>query len=237
MKTHPLTGLPIEPVGIVNGKPIFPICGGAEDDDDDDDKKKGDADDSGAGSDHNDGSDKDKDSNSGGDPKTVSQEEYDDLLKRMQAADRRASEAEKKVKDAEDAKKDDLTKAQDRVTELESELEARETRIRELTLQNAFLTANEHSWHDPDTALDLADRNGYLEGVVDDDGKVDKVKLKKALDRLAKEKGFLVQSEDKDKKDDDLPESGSPASGRSDNSKDERAKKEGLRRRFPVLNR
>jgi hypothetical protein len=235
MKTHPLSGLPIEPLGMVNGRLIYPIMGGAPDDDDDDDDDKGGGNDRGdAGSD---GDDKDKDSNSGGDSKTVSWEEFERLRERMQAADRRAAEAEKKVKDAEDAKKDDLTKAQDRVTELEQEIEQREERIRSLTLQNAFLTANEHSWHEPETALSLAESNGYLDGVVSDEGDVDKTRLKKALDRLAKEKKFLVQ-ETKGEKDDEPPaSSGEPAGGRSDNSKDDRAKKEQLRRRFPVLNR
>jgi hypothetical protein len=237
MKTHPLSGLPIEPLGMVNGRLIYPIMGGAPDDDDDDDADK----DKGGGNDRgdagSDGSDKDKDSNSGGD-QTVSREEFERLQERMQAADRRATQAEQKVREAEDAKKDDLTKAQDRVTELESEIEKREERIRSLTLQNAFLTANEHPWHDPDTALDLAERNGYLEGVISDAGDVDKTRLKKALDRLAKEKKFLVQTDDKDKKDDEPPaSSGEPAGARSDNSKDDRAKKEQLRRRFPVLNR
>ena len=33
---HPLTGEPIEPVGVVNGKVVWPIMGGAPKDDEDD---------------------------------------------------------------------------------------------------------------------------------------------------------------------------------------------------------
>lgn len=234
MKTHPLTGEPIVPVGVVNGKVIWPICGGAETDDEDDDKDKDGADsgDTGSG-----GADKGKDAGSDGDDEPVSKEDYKALLKRMQAADRRAAEAEKKIKDAEDAEKGDLEKATGRVAELEKEVETLSGTLRSLRLQNAFLTANKHTWHDPDTALTLAQNQGYVEDdIVDDDGQVDKKRLAKALDRLAAEKPYLVKPAD-DKKDQPDSPSGEPAGGRSDNAKDDAAAKEKLRRRFPVLNR
>lgn len=234
LKKHPLTGEVLEPVGIVNGKYVWPICGGAPDDDDDDDDK----DDGASGADDKKDKDADSGSASGGADDDGDKEDPEVLRRRLKMADKRADEALDRLKKLEDAKKDDLTKATERAEELEKTVAEKDSVIRELRLKNAFLSANKHSWHDPDEALASAERNGYLEDVVsdDDDGDVDKVRLGKALDRLAKEKPFLVKTEDK--KDDEPGEpSGEPAGGRSDNTKDDKAKKEALRRRFPVLNR
>lgn len=231
-KRHPITGEALKPVGVVNGKCVWPIMGGAPDgdEDDDDDDKDDDTGDSGSG-DSKSGKEDTGDSGSGDDLSA----EVERLRKRMAAADKRADEATQALKKIEDEKKDDLTKAQDRVTELESENETLKKQINDMRLQNAFLSANKHTWHDSEEALASAERNGYLEDVVDDDGKVDKVRLGKALDRLAKEKPFLVNSDSKKKDDDPDEPSGEPAGGRSDNVKDEKAKKEQLKKRFPVL--
>jgi hypothetical protein len=237
-KRHPLTGEPIEPVGIVGGKCVWPIMGGAPDpdDDDDDDDDTDDGDDTADGKDKDSGSDGDKD-------EAISKADYEAALRRMKAADKRADEAEKKVKAAEDADKDALTKATDLATELEKENATLQSEIRTLRLNNAFLTANTHAWHDPEVALDLAQAKGYIEDdIIDEEGKVDRKRLKGSLDRLAKEKPFLVQAKkksDDDGNDDDKHKqsSGEPAGGRSDNGKDDRAKKQQLRGRFPVLNR
>lgn len=166
---------------------------------------------------------------------TVSREEMEKALARMRAADKRADEAAAALKKIEDAKKDDLTKATDRVTELETQVEEMTNTVRTLRLENAFLTSNKHTWHDPDIALSLAQSKGYIESdIVGEDGAVDKVALGKALDRLAKEHEYLVKSE---KKKDEQPgePSGTPAGGRSDNVKDEKAKRQALESRFPVL--
>ena len=156
--------------------------------------------------------------------------------KRMKAADKRADAAEKKIKDAEKAEQGELEQAKTEVEELKASVAEKDKVIRELRLNNAFLTANKHTWHDPDTALSLADSGGYLEDVVDDEGQVDKKVLGSALDRLAKDKAYLIKTEEK-KDDDDGTPSGEPAGGRSDNSKDAAARKKQLRGRFPALNR
>lgn len=207
------------------------------DDDGDDDGDEPDDDDTGSGGDS--GSDKDKADDDGD---TISRAEYDALMKRMKAADKRAADAEKKIREQDDAKKDDLTKAQDRVAELEQAVEDSATTIRTLRLENAFLTSNKHSWHDPEVALDLAQRKKYVdEDIIDDDGTVDKVALKKALDRLAKECSYLVAAPKKQKDDADGDEpdqpSGQSAGKRSKNNDDSAAKQQQLRSRFPVLNR
>lgn len=209
------------------------------DDDDDDDNDDNDDDTGGDGDDGDDDdvkskkksdSDKDDDDDDGDDS------EKEKLRKRMKAADKRASEAERKLREREDEDKSELEKAQSRVSEIEEENTTLKGQVNSLRLENAFLTANKHSWHDPDVALSLAQSKKYLDDVVDDDGEVDKKELSKSLDRLAKEHPYLVAKEDKSEED-DLPESGSSGGGRSDNSKDAKARKQQLRGRFPVLNR
>jgi hypothetical protein len=185
-------------------------AGGGDDDDDDDDKGK-----------------KDDDVES----------RLEAMRKRMKAADKRADEAAAALKKREDAEKGELEKATETVTELQSKVETLTTEVNDLRLQNAFLSANKHPWHDPEVALTLARSKKYLEDVVDDDGEVDKAALGKALDRLAKEHKYLVaDSKQKDDTDEDNP-SGEPAGRRSNNGKDDKAKKAALRGRFPALNR
>lgn len=199
------------------------------DDDDDDDDQDDDAD-------ADDGADDDDNPDKGGDDDSAV--ELERMRKRMKAADRARAEAEKKAKRLEDEKKDDLTKATDEVTELKGQIGTLQTEVSGLRLQNAFLTSNTQTWHDPDTALALAQSKKYLEDVVDEEsGEVDRPVLKKALDRLAKEHPYLVKSEETKKKDDPGDPSGEPAGGRSDNNQDDKAKKAKMKSRFPVLNR
>jgi len=126
---------------------------------------------------------------------TVSQADYDRLKRQLQAADKGKADMEKRLKAIEDGKKDELTKATERVTELEKAQAASSKEIADLRLQNAFLTANTGiTWHDPADALALAERQGYLAEVVDEDGKVDSAKLAAKLKELAKAKPHLVKS-------------------------------------------
>jgi hypothetical protein len=232
-----IDGLPIESqeffAGLRPANSRFAGWRWALDDDDDGDKDKGD--DTGDGDDGDSGDDDDKSKDAGSDGDTVSREDFDRLRKRMEAADRRASEAEKKIKDAEDAKKDDLTKATEKAAEDEETIKGLQKQVSDLRLENAFLVANKHAWHDPEVALGLARTKGYLEDVVDDDGEVDKKALKKALDRLATEHKYLIKAKVKD---DDEPSgpSGTPAGKRSNNQDDDKAKKTQLKERFPILN-
>jgi hypothetical protein len=212
------------------------------DDDDDKDKDKdqgGDSGDVDKGSDSggDDGGDDDK-----GDSGTPTIEDLARQLaeteKRMKAADKRADAAEKQLKHEEDAKKDELTKATERAEELEQKVAELETTVKTLRLSNAFVTANKHVWHDPETALSLAQSGGYLDDVTDEDGEVDKKALGSALDRLAKDKSYLIKPKEKDSDDDDAGSpSGEPAGGRSSNAKDREARRTQLKSRFPALNR
>lgn len=205
----------------------------ADDDGDDDAGSDGGGDGDDGGGD--DGTDDDGDS--GEKDSAALARQLADMEKRMKAADKRADAAEKKIKEAEKAEQDELTRAKGELEEAQAELTKRDEEIKSLRLNNAFLTANKITWHDPDTALSLAASGGYLEGVTDDDGVVDKKALGSALDKLAKEKKYLVNAESK--ADDDEPDgpSGEPAGGRSKNAKDREARKKQLSSRFPVLNR
>lgn len=228
MKLHPLTGEPLVEWVLGNGKVVRPIMGAAEDGEEEEEDPPGDG---GTG-----GDDQDKKSTSGGDSDKVDKADLDAMERRMKAADKRAADLQKKIDEADNAKKDELTKATDELTSTKAELEKAMETITSLRLQNSFLTANKHTWHDGDTALALAQSKGYLEDVVDEDGKVDKVLLGKALDKLAKEHAYLVKTENKEEEPDDGP-SGAPGPGRSDNNKDEAARRQQLKRRFPALNR
>lgn len=201
-----------------------------DDDDNDDDDTDDDAGDSGRKRKKSDDDDDDADSDD-------SDDRLEKALRRMKAADKRATEAERKLRERDDADKSDLEKAQGQVTELEKTVSTLQTKVSELTLHNAFLTSNNITWHDPDTALALAGSKGYLEDVVDEEsGEVDRKALAKALEKMSKEHKYLVKSEDKN---DDEPggPSGEPAGGRSENNDDTKVKREKQKQRFPVLNR
>ena len=208
----------------------FLIGASPEDDQTGGDGSSGD-DDKGDGSgDGSEGQDKGKDG-SGEEP--VTQADLAAVKSRMVAADRRASEAEKKVKEFEDKGKDVATKATERVTELETETATLRAEVGTLRVQNAFLSTNSVTWHDPDVALQQAD----LSEVTDGEGNIDKAALKKALEALAKAKPFLVKSEtDEDKKDKTNGKSGGDVgSGKKTDVKT--ASDEALRRKYPALSR
>jgi hypothetical protein len=157
---------------------------------------------------------------------TVSREEFETLRRQLSAADKNKSTAEKKLKEIEDAKKGELQKATERVTELEKSQAQDRKDLAEMRLQNAFLTADTGiTWHDPADALALAERQGYLAEVVDEDGKVDAGKLTSKLKELAKAKPHLVkqgkQEDQQDDKKSKTPPTGSKVGGKSGGGKDE----------------
>lgn len=120
----------------------------------------------------------------------VTRSEFEATQARMKAADKRAAELQVKLKEFEDKDKSDLEKAQNLVQEVTAERDKLAGRIREMALQNAFLTDNKYTWHDPRDALRLMD----MEGVeVDDDGKVQG--LKPAIEKLAKAKPHLIKQD------------------------------------------
>ena len=175
----------LAPLFTWRGRDIYPPFGAEGEGDGDGDQ------DSGPGTD--DDADPGNGSDDGG-AGTVTREEFDQLRRQLSAADKRREDAEKRLKDIDDAKKDELTKATEQVEQLTKTLASRDKELADMRLQNAFLTANTGiTWHDPSDALALAERQGYLEGVVGEDGKVDVAKLKVKLQELAKAKAHLVK--------------------------------------------
>lgn len=213
--------------------------GDDDDDSDDDDDTGGDgggkkkSGDSGSGDDDD---DDDGDGSDDDDNDTVSKADLLRMEKRMKAADKRASDAEARLRKIDDADKSELQKAQDRVTEVETENTTLKDEVSGLRLQIAFLSANTVTWHKPSTALRLAQSEGYLEDVVDDDGNVDEKAMKKALDRFARENEYLV-NKGGGGSGGGSGSSGEPAGGRSKNGKDDKQVEEKDRRRAPALNR
>lgn len=167
-----------------------------------------------------------------GDDTPATKADLEALKKRMQAADKRATEAEKKVKEYEDKGKDVATKATERVGELETQVSDLTGENRNLKVQNAFLSANSVTWHDPDAALSLAD----LSEVLDDEGNVDKAALKKALDALSKAKPFLVKADDGKPEKEKKGPSGQPVGSgkKKDGNEPDKAS---LLKKYPALNR
>lgn len=191
---HPNIGSRLAPLFTWRGRNVYPLFGAEGDDgdggDQDSDPDTDAEDDAGEGT-------SDEGSNA------VTREEFDKLRKQLSASDKNRTAAEKKLKEIEDAKKDELTKATERAEAAEKLVQKRDEELAGLRLQNAFLTANTGvSWHDPEDALDVAQKRGYLSEVVSEDGKVDSAKLATKLKELAKAKPHLVKSgaEENDKK-------------------------------------
>lgn len=179
-----------------------------------------------AGDDGNDPPAEDKKSDA---PATVSQEEYDKLFARMQAADKAKAAAEAKAKEYEDKDKTELQRAQSEAEEAKKALEAAEEELKRSRINNAFLSSNKHEWHNADRALALLDLSGVE---IDDSGNV--VGIDKAIDALAKSDPYLIKSS---------PEGGSGAKDASGapvgkaGDKKEKVDRDRLLEKYPALRR
>lgn len=197
LRTHPRTGQPIQPLYTrANGSVVWPVMGASPDDPSNGgtggDGEPGNG--TGEGEGGNSTGQQGSGTNDGGEgEKPVSRADFERLERHLAEADKKRQQAEDELKKINDAKKDDLTKAQERVAELEQANSAKDNEIAQLRLDNAFLRSNEIEWHDPKAAMLVAEREGYLEGVVKD-GKVDEKALAGKLKELAKVKAYLVKT-------------------------------------------
>lgn len=166
--------------------------------------------------------------------RTYTQEEYDAIVRRMQAADRTATEKGNKLAEIENSKKDELTRAKDDNTRLLAENEKLKEENRKVLVRADFGLAGVQ-WHNPSTALATL-LNEYPDAVtVDEDGKV--VGMKGAVEKLAKEHAYLVKSTE-EKKDEDTGTSaatGSVKNGKRKGDNGEAALNEAMLRRMPAL--
>lgn len=187
-----------------DGRPVYPVLGGAPDDENgengtqsgsnagqsagDDSGEQGDQGGNGSG---NDDAGNGSEGQGSGSSDAVTREEFDAVMRRMQAADRRASAAEAQVKEFKQKDLSELEKKTGQVEELETTLSQRDERIQELQMELAFFKSNKVEWHDPALARKEIDMSLVS---VEDDGTVKG--MDKALKKLAEDKPFLVKTGD-----------------------------------------
>lgn len=166
--------------------------------------------------------------------------------RRMRAADKRSSDLQtenEELKRKLEAGKNADPELKREVDELRPKVGKLEETNTSLRLQIAFLTTDAGiKWRDPEAALRLIDMD---EVDIDDDGKIDRRSLKAAMKDLAKRKSYLVdggKDDDSDEEDDDEDQRSSrrrsspTMNGKRKGSK-EKATREALAKRFPVLGR
>lgn len=226
----PSTGEPLRALAIVGNLPIWPQMGaeGEENNDGSDEEK---TDPEGSQGEQEDSGEDDSEGEKT-ESRQYTAEEYERLMQRMKAADRRASSAENKVKEFEKAGQTELEKAQSEAQENLARAETAEKALQDERIANAFLSSNDVTWHDPADALQML-RSRYMDGVeIGEDGKVSGIKA--AITKMAKEKKYLVNSG-----------SGVSTSAtdqmngkrKGDNGDKEKAKDADLAKRMPALGR
>lgn len=172
-------------------------------------------------------------SDSGDKPRMYTPEEYEALQRRMQAADRTATEKSKKLEEIENANKDELTRTKDQLAKATAEIATLRESNKTTLLKAEFGLAGVQ-WHNPATAYATL-LNEYPDAVhVDDDGKV--VGMKSAVEKLAKEHAYLVKAAE-EKKDDSSAATGPVKNGTRKGDTGADAMSEALRKRMPALAR
>lgn len=257
-KMHPITGLPLTPIGYLrDGTAVWPQIGAAPDPTDPDDPDfTGEGGDDDSDDDSEDDEDDEDDEPKGKKrPKKSTKDDEDDeepktrperqaaryrvKLREAEAANRdlaaRLKVLENKDKPADEIVAAELTEAKDRAAQLAE-------KNKSMTLELAFFKSNTIDWIDPADALRLVD----LDDVdVDDSGTVDAKALRLALRDLAKRKPHLVKkSKAEPEDDDDDDDDEEPRSRRSAPKMNGRRSGQGkqpsraeLAKKFPVLNR
>lgn len=171
---------------------------------------------------------------------TVSRAEFDRLKAQLSAADTKRTAAETELQQLKDK---DLSEKDKAVKDLQTVTDERDSLLKtvnELRLANAFLSANTITWNDSEVALEIANSKGYLADAVSDKGEVDSKELAKALEKLSKDKPFLVKAKDGDSDEDEeeeTPASGASAAGAGKKKQDADATKARLEATLPALGR
>lgn len=164
---------------------------------------------------------------------TVSAADYEAIKARMIAADRRAAAAEKLVKDAADAQLSEAEKTAKALADTQAELAKERETNQTQAVENAILADPTYSgkWHDPQVALTLVDRDLIT---FDDKGKPQGVKA--ALDKLAKDKAFLLKPADNaGEGDDDKSKGGSTGAAGAPRQQGTANSRADMEKKFPAL--
>lgn len=167
---------------------------------------------------------------------TVSREDFDRLQRQLSEADKKRTQAEQELQSIKDK---DLSESEKTKKDLQTITAERDTLLGEvnnLRLANAFLSVNTISWQNAEVALDIASSKGYLENVVDQDGKVDSKAMEAALKKLSEDHKYLVKVQDSEEEE-QTPPSGSPASGAGKTKQDDKVRMERLKATLPALGR
>jgi hypothetical protein len=166
----------------------------------------------------------------GGDPQkkiAAQQEEIQRHFSARQKAEGERDELQKWKDEQERKTKSDVENLQTDLKTAKDTIAQLTTTNQSLMIENAFLQANTHEWHNPKRALASAD----LSAVTIKDGVVDEKALKDALDKLAKDEPYLVKPKEGDGKPPAGGPTGTPPSGQGSKQTDQ----ETLRRKYPAL--
>lgn len=169
------------------GLPIYAICGAEGEEEETDKNGTGEGGNGGGDGTGADG----KDSQGTGEeaPRSYTAEEYETILRRMRAADEAKGKAEKRLQELDDAEKSELEKANRDLADAKARIAQMEKDITKGKMANAILQFPGYTWHDPEVVLQVIDMD-----LIDIDEESGKVKgVKQALDKLAKEKPYLLK--------------------------------------------
>ena len=133
-------------------------------------------------------------------PKMVSEEEFQTILRRLEAADKAKGEMEKRLRAIDDKDKSELEKAKQELQELKDRADRAEAAALQARLAAEILRFPGFVWHDPEAVLKMVDME--MISVDPDTDKV--VGVKDAINKLAKDKPYLL----KGKQDGDNKKSG-----------------------------
>lgn len=169
---------------------------------------------------------------------TVSRADFEKLQRQLSEADRKRQATETELQQLKDK---DLSEKDKAVKDLQTITQERDSllgEVNKLRLANAFLSANTITWNDSDVALEIASSKGYLDDAVSDKGEVDSKELAKALEKLSKDKPYLVKSKDDEEGEEETPQaSGAPASGAGKKKSDDKVREERIKSTLPALGR
>jgi len=169
---------------------------------------------------------------------TVSREDFEKLRTQLSTADQKRTAAEQELQQLKDKDLSEMDKAKKDLQTVTEERDNLLKTVNDLRLANAFLSANTITWNDSEVALEIANSKGYLADAVNDKGEVDSKELAKALEKLSKDKPFLVKAKDgEDDDDDETPASGAPASGAGRRKQDDTARMDRINKALPALGR
>lgn len=158
-----------------------------------------------------------------GNADAVSREEFNAVMNRMKAADKRATTAENRLKKIDDGNLSEVEKAKKEAEEAKALAATATVELRNAKIYNAFLAETSFAWHDSGDSFALLGKEGVD---IDDSGTV--TGMKDAVKALAKNKPHLVKTTQT------TEATGSEHNGRRKGETQSDADKSARARRFPA---